>query len=115
MINNITLEGQLVAPFKQIQKDNIVFGVATYVAKINKNNRFINVLIFDTNIFLYSKAQKYLIEANKGKRMCVAGKVSFDNLDKMQIVANDIDFIDKFVDQDTINENKVQFNENELP
>lgn len=114
-INLISLEGQLVSPFKEIQKDNISFCVVTYVAKINKNNRFINVLVFDTNPHLYAKAKKYLIDANKGKRMCITGKVSFDNLDKMQIVANDIEFIDKFADQDTINDNKVEFDESELP
>lgn len=114
-INSICLEGQLVSPFKQIQKENVNFGVITYVAKLNKNNKFINVLIFNGNLFLYEKAKKYLIDANKGKRLCVAGKVSFDNLDKLQIIANDIDFIDKFVDQDTLDNNKVEFDENELP
>lgn len=114
-INSICLEGQLVNPFKQIQKENIVFGVATYVAKINKESRFIKILIFNTNTFLYTKAIKYLIEANKGKRMCVVGKVSFDSMSQMQIVASDLEFIDKFLDQDTINDNKVQFDENELP
>ena len=114
-INIISLEGQLVTPFKQIQKDNIYFGVATYVANINKKNRFIKVLIFDANTFLYDKAKKYLIEQNKGKRMCVTGKLSFDSLDNIQIVANDIEFVDKFIDQNTVADNKVEFDESELP
>jgi len=114
-MNNIVLEGQLVAPFKHIQKNNQSFGVTTYVANINKKNRFIRVIIFDTQAHMFSIAKKYLIEQNKGKRMCVIGKLSFDNLDNLQIVANDIEFLDKFIDENTIQENKVEFDEDELP
>lgn len=114
-INLISLEGQLVSSIKQIQKDSINFGVFSFVTNINKKNRFIKVLIFAQNSFLNEKAQNYIIEANKGKKLCVTGKLSFDSMDNLQILANDIEFIDKYIDQTTIDSNKVVFDENELP
>lgn len=115
MINNICLEGRLVTPFKEINKDNTNFGVAVFVAQINKKNKFISLLIFSANAYLYDKAQKRLLEENKGKRLCVSGKIAFDSMENLQIVASDIEFIDKFVDSKTLNENKVVFDENEVP
>lgn len=113
MINNICLSGQLVAPAKMIDKDGISFAVLVIVLELNQQKRFINVLVFDDHI--KKVVMKYLIEQNKGKRLCVAGKISFDKDNKLQIIAYDISFIDKFQDIDTISENDVKFYEDETP
>ena len=113
MINNICLSGQLVEPARMIDKEGISFAVTTIVLEINQQKRYINVLIFDEH--LKKIAKKYLIEQNKGRRLCVVGKISFSKNGMLQIVAYDISFIDKFQDADSISENKIQFNENETP
>ncbi len=113
MINNICMSGQLVAPARIVNTEGISFSVVTIVVELNQKKRFINVLVFDEHI--RKIVDKYLIEQNKGKRLCVCGKVSFDKGDKLQIVAYEISFIDKFVDQVTIQENKIEFAENETP
>jgi len=109
MINNVCLSGQLVAPAKTVSKDNVVFMVATIVIDINQQKKYINLLVFDEHI--QKICEKYFIDANKGKKLCACGKVSFDKLDNMQIVTYDISFLDKFIDSKTVEENKVVFDD----
>ena len=113
MINNICLSGQLVAPARMVDAEGISFAVTTIVLELNQQKRFINILVFDEHLIKIT--QKYLIEQNKGKRLCVCGKIAFDKNDKLQIIAYEISFIDKYFDQKTLEENKIEFTENETP
>lgn len=113
MINNICLSGQLVTPARMVDAEGISFAVATIVVELNRQKRFINILMFDAHLIEIVK--KYLIEQNKGRRFCVSGKIAFDKNDKLQIIAHEISFIDMFSDKQTIDENKIEFTENETP
>ncbi len=115
-INSITISGGLASPCKLFETNNTIFSTFGLVTHLNAKSTYINALVF--NMHLRQIVERFMIKSNQGKRACITGVLSGistnDNKNEIQIVVQNIVFIDTFLDNNKLKEEKIAFDDEKL-